>query len=185
MKTRILGNVLGSLVAVAGLAAALAFSQPADYGDEGTETTIKLAEAPEAVKAAAVKMTPANTITKVIRETDDGITTYEIEFNENGTSGSGTFATTGEMLELERGTTEAKVPAAAMDALKKANPGATFSSMSAVTKFYYEIEVVKDGKKHEVKVSASGEIEEPTWNHAKANADEKDEMDEKDEKDGD
>lgn len=186
VNTRILGVSFLALVAGAGVAASLAFTQPAGekMDEEGNEVTIKLAEAPAPVRAAAMKLTAEKNITKVTRETDDGVTTFEVDFSEGGVSGSGTFTQAGETLELEHGLTEAKIPAAAMDAVKKAHPGATFGEMTSVTKFYYEIEVMKDGKMHEVKVDATGEIEhahDQSGDHAGKGG----EKDEKDEKDGD
>ena len=43
-------------------------------------------------------------------------------------------------------------------ALKKDDPKATFADPQVVTKMFYEIEVVIDGKKHEVKVDAGGQV---------------------------
>lgn len=167
MNKRFTSLGLWTIVLGAGMAASLALSQPPakEKAEEGDEATIKLSEAPEAVRTAALKLTAEKNITKVIRESDEGITTFEVEFTDAGASGSGTFTPAGDTLEVERGVTEAKLPAATLAAIKKANPGATFSTMVHVTKFYYEIEVVKDGKKHGVKVNAAGEIEEAE--HAK------------------
>ena len=63
-------------------------------------------------------------------------------------------------MESEKGTTEAKLPAALMAALKKDYPKATFAKPFAVTKMFYEVEVVIDGKAHQVKVDAAGNIED-------------------------
>ena len=56
-----------------------------------------------------------------------------------------------------------------MTALKKDYPKATFANPFAVTKMFYEVEIVIDGKKHEVKVDASGNIED----ESKGDGDEK------------
>jgi uncharacterized membrane protein YkoI len=149
---------IGFLIVVgAGLSAAFAFSQPPAQRDE--ETTIKLVDAPEAVRTAAAKLAPEKNITKVTRESDDGITTYEVEFTQDGVAGSGTFTPMGDVLEVEREVAESKLPAAAVAAVKKANPGSTIGSVALVTRTYYELQIVKDGQKREVKVDASGEID--------------------------
>ena len=146
--------------------------------DEVNEVEIKLTEAPAPVRAAAAKLTAAANVTKVTKETDEDITTYEVEFTEGGIVCAAVFSSAGEMMELERATTEAKLPAAVMAALKKEYPKATFANPQNVTKMYYEIEVVIDGKKHEIKVDPAGAIDDET----KADEDENDEKDEKDEK---
>lgn len=133
-------------------------------GDE--EEVITLDKAPEAVRAAAIKLAgDAKNITKVIKEEDeeDNIQ-YEIEYNEGSGAAAikcaAIFSAAGDLMETEKATTEAKLPAAVMAAIKKDYPKATFADPQVVTKMFYEIEVVIDGKKHEVKVDASGNIED-------------------------
>ncbi|CAN5699981.1 hypothetical protein BH11PLA1_BH11PLA1_03750 [soil metagenome] len=131
-------------------------------GEEADGEKIEFAKAPEAVRAAALRAVGAGgaeSIKKVIKEEDNGITTYEIEFIDAGVSGTATFSPAGEVLETERGITQEKLPAAALAALKKAQPNAALGSMVLVTKTYYEVEVVVNGKMHEVKVNAVGAIE--------------------------
>lgn len=138
-------------------------TQPKGEEKEGDEEeVITLDKAPEAVRAAAMKLAgDAKNITKVIKEEDDeDVVQYEVEYNEGAVKCAAIFSTAGELMETEKGTIEGKLPAAVMAALKKDYPKATFADPQVVTKMFYEIEVVIDGKKHEVKVDASGNIED-------------------------
>lgn len=174
MDTRKLSVGLVSLALLAG-AGAWAFAQPVQppqpagqprpagaekEGDD--EEVITLDKAPEAVRAAAIRLAgDAKNITKVIKEEDDeDVVQYEVEYNEGATKCAAIIAVSGELMETEKGTTEAKLPAAVMAALKKDYPQATFANPFVVAKMFYEIEVVINGKKHEVKVDASGNIED-------------------------
>ncbi len=174
MDTRKLSVGFVSIALLAG-AGAWAFAQPGQppqpagqaqpkgeekEGDE--EEVITLDKAPEAVRAAAIKLVgDAKNITKVIKEEDDeDVVQYEVEYNEGAVKCAAIFSTAGELMETEKGTSEAKLPAPVMAALKKDYPKATFANPFVVTKMFYEVEIVIDGKKHEVKVDASGNIED-------------------------
>lgn len=177
MKTRLLPVALSSLALLA-VAGAWAFAQPGQppqpahaagntqpkgeekEGDE--EEVITLDKAPEAVRAAAIKLAgDAKNITKVIKEeSEEDVVTYEVEFKDGTTECAAVFSVAGDLMELEKSTTEGKLPAAAMAALKKDFPTASFEKPMAVTKMYYEVQVVVDGKKREVKVDAAGNIED-------------------------
>jgi hypothetical protein len=162
----------------------------ADGEENDDEQVITLDKAPAAVRAAALKLAAdAKNITKVSREEDDeDVVTFEVEYNEGATKCAAIFSTAGELMESEKGTTEAKLPAAALAALKKEYPKATFADPQIVTKTFYEIVVVIDGQKHAVTVDAAGGIEDESEGgdeHAKQDEGaEKNEKDEKDEKHG-
>jgi len=163
------GFVSLALLASAG---AWAFAQPAGQapvkapemaGEEADEELIDFSKAPEAVRTAALKLMGAGgekAIKKVIKEEDEDVYTYEIEYTEGGIECAAIFSATGDLMETEKATSEAKLPAAIMAALKKDYPKATFAKPFAVTKMFYEVEVVIDGKSHEVKVDAAGSIED-------------------------
>jgi hypothetical protein len=157
MKTRTrIGMGVAALVIGAG---AIVLAQPEGKGEaKADEVVIKLSEAPEAVRAAAAKIVPADKVTKVIKETDEGITTYEVEFTEGGLACSAAMSGTGDVMEIERGVKE--LPAQVMAALKKEFPKGTFDTPESVQKHYYEVMVTVDGKKHGVKVDAAGNIED-------------------------
>ena len=171
MDTRKLSVGIVSLALITG-AGAWALAQPAGQppakapekaGEEADEEVIDFAKAPEAVRIAALKLVGAGgekAIKNVIKEEDEDVYTYEIEYTEGGVDCAVIFSAAGDLMESEKATTEAKLPAAVMTALKKDYPKATFAKPFSVTKMIYEIEVVIDGKTHEVKVDAAGNIED-------------------------
>ncbi len=142
-------------------------------GPEDDEVVIKLGEAPEAVRTAVGKLTPADKVVKVTKETDEGITIFEVDYTKDGVNCSATLSGLGEVMELEKAVAETALPAAVMAELKKEYPNATFQSPIAVQKFYFEVGIVIDGKTHEVKVDAAGNIEdEHEGEHAKGEREE-------------
>ncbi len=176
MNARLLSTGLLSVALLSG-AAVWAFAQPATQppttpakapekpaakaGEEADEEVIDLAKAPEAVRAAAIKLAGLEkAIKKVIKEEDEDVYTYEVEYTADGVDCAAIFSTAGDLMEQEKATAEAKLPAAVMTALKKEYPKATFKNPNSVQKFYYEIDIVIDGKSHEVKVDAAGNIED-------------------------
>lgn len=178
MNTRTISIGLVTLTVLAGAGAwtvaqssppprAAGQDQPKGADPEGDEEeVIALDKAPDAVRAAAIKLVgDSKSITRVVKEEDDeDVVQFEVEY----TQGAGAeaikcaaiFSSAGDLMETEKATTEAKLPAAVMAALKKDYPKATFADPQAVTKMFYEVVVVIDGKKHEVKVAASGSIED-------------------------
>ncbi len=142
-------------------------SQPkADSEENDDEQVITLDKAPEPVRAAAIKLAGgAKNIVKVIREEDDeDAVTFEVEYNQGEVPDviecAAIFSTEGVLMESEKGTTVAKLPAVVMAALKRDYPKAAYANPFAVTRMFYEVEVVVDGKTHEVKVDAAGNIED-------------------------
>jgi len=171
MDTRKLSVGFVSLALITG-AGAWALAQPAGQppakapekaGEEADEEVIDFAKVPEAVRTAALKLVGAGgekAIKNVIKEEDEDLYTYEIEYTEGGVDCAAIFSAAGDLMESEKATTVAKLPTAVMVALKKDYPKATFAKLFAITEMFYEIEVVIDGKTHEVKVDAAGNIED-------------------------
>jgi hypothetical protein len=138
----------------------MAGSKAAEKDDEKSEVIIKLADAPDAVKAAARKLTAEANITRVIRESDEGITTYEVEYTDAGVKCAAIFSANGDLMETERTIATGTLPAAAAAAIRKEYTKATVSTVQLVTKTYYEVELTENGKKREIKVDAAGNIED-------------------------
>jgi len=127
--------------------------------DESDEEVIDLAKAPDAVRTAAIKLAGSdNAITKVMKEKDDDVSTYEVEFTAEGVECSAVFAATGDLMEIEKSIPQAKLPEAVRAELSKEFPNATFKDVCLVQKFFYEIDVTANGKTHEIKIDANGEI---------------------------
>ena len=184
MYTRNLSVGFVSLALITG-AGAWALAQPAGQppakapekaGEEADEEAIDFTKAPEAVRTAALKLVGAGgekAVKKVIREEDEDVYTYEIEYTEGGVDCAAIFSAVGDLMESEKATTEVKLPAAVMAALKKDYPKATFAKPFAVTKMFYEVEIVIDGKSHEVTVDAAGNIEDEYKGDGEDHKDEK------------
>jgi len=184
MYTRNLSVGFVSLALITG-AGTWALAQPAGQppakapekaGEEADEEAIDFTKAPEAVRTAALKLVGAGgekAVKKVIREEDEDVYTYEIEYTEGGVDCSAIFSAVGDLMESEKATTEVKLPAAVMAALKKDYPKATFAKPFAVTKMFYEVEIVIDGKSHEVTVDAAGNIEDEYKGDGEDHKDEK------------
>lgn len=132
----------------------------ADEQDGADETEIKFNEAPAGVQAAFQAAAAGATPTKVIREVDEGTTTYEIEFAAAGMACSIRTSADGEMLEHERGLDASALPAAVTAALHKQFPKGTVAKCESIQSFAYECQVVVNGKKHDVTVDATGEIDD-------------------------
>ena len=161
MDTRKLS--VGRRVALLAGAGAWAFAQPGNRlnpletlspkeekeGDE--EEVITLDKAPRQSRAprSNSRATP-RTSPKVIKEEDDGTWSSTRSRVQRGGAG-GDDQVQRDLLRRgrpdgDRAATEAKLPAAVMAALQKDYPKATFADPQVVTKMFYEIEVVIDGK---------------------------------------
>ena len=129
-------------------------------GEEEDAQVVTMDAAPAAVREAFAQLAPAASVTKVERLTDEGAARYEIEFMADGTAQSATLSDDGHVIELERELPADKLPAAVRAALGHDFPGATVSKAESVQLSYYEVQVTSGGKKHEVKVYATGDIED-------------------------
>ncbi len=129
-------------------------------GKEDEEKKIRLDQAPPAVQAAILKVVGGNPIKEIVVEVDDGVAEYEAEYTVNGVEHSVVCAATGHVMEREHGVQASSLPPAVLSALAKRFPGSKIVEANAVQVFFYEVEVEKNGKKVEVSVMASGEIED-------------------------
>ena len=128
--------------------------------EEADEETIDLKQAPQAVRDAATRIVGSAKLVGVSKETDDGVTTFEVEYLVDGNECSATLSEGGEVLELERRIPNAKLPAALMRALNAKYPGAKVGKAEKVEVHYFELELEIDGKLRKVSASASGEFGE-------------------------
>ena len=201
MKHRARTLAILSLVGIAG-AGSLAFAavskphgpwSPASEGGDWSETEIKLTDLPEAARAVVKKSTKDESVKTVTKETAHGVTTYEIDYMDGSVACAMLLSAAGDVIESERGIAHDKIPAAAMAALMQRYPNATLGDAVVATKVMYEVEITVDGKKREVKMEASGAMDEKygDWKEGVEKAegkskakggDEDDDEDEKDEK---
>jgi len=153
-----------------------------DEGDEDNETAIKLADAPDVVRAAILKLTPEKNIKAVTKEMEHGMTLFEVEWEADGASKSADLSDKGDVLAIDTIVKPDALPPAASAAISKHFPKSTVKSAESVQQFYYEVLVMVDGKPNEVKVAANGQImedEHKNHEHGKAgNGKDKDDDDE-------
>lgn len=82
-----------------GIAAAGQVSGREDVDEEGT--MIVLSDAPEAVRAAVAGFTTESSVKQVVRETDDGVTTYDVEYTKDGVQWAAEVSSDGAVVENE------------------------------------------------------------------------------------
>jgi hypothetical protein len=101
--------------------------------------------------------TPDN-VKKILVEVDGGVTMFQARFTVDGADTSAMIAPSGEILEIKRTTDQSVLPRMAMEALKERYKDATLLNTASVQRFYYEVNVVVDGRVHEVRVDPSGRL---------------------------
>ncbi len=153
-------RVLYALTITAVAAAAIGFTTARSGEDDEQTTTISFTDAPRAVREAFTGVAKDARASKVERIVDEAVTKYEIEFLQEAGTASATFSDAGEILEIERPVREGDLPAAILREIQKDHPGATIQAADAVQLFYYELEVMVDGKTIEVAALATGDIED-------------------------
>ncbi len=124
--------------------------------ESAKEETITLAQTPDAVRASLAKMPPMGDVKKVERITQDESTSFEIAYEMNGAKSSVTMSAHGEVMELEKAAGD--LPQAVTRAIAEEMKGAKVLHAESVQLSFYEVVVERDGKKHEVKISANGHI---------------------------
>jgi uncharacterized membrane protein YkoI len=99
-------------------------------------------------------------VTNIAKETEKGVTQYEVETMVNGKHRDFNVDTKGNLLVVEEETSLDSIPAAAKAAIQKKAAGATLGMVETLKKgsttFYEAAYTTKGGKKHEVMVNADG-----------------------------
>lgn len=126
--------------------------------DDETERPIALSQAPAAVQAAAQRLANGAPITAVTMETDDGVTTYEVDWSVGGVAHAAELSTAGDVLERETQVDPNTLPAAVLAKLRAKFPNATVKGAEATEVHYYEVTLVIGGKTREVGIAASGAL---------------------------
>ncbi len=127
-------------------------------GDDDDEQVISLDKAPESVQATIRRIVGNNPLKKVVIEDEDGIILYEAEYMVEGIEQSIECAASGEILEEEKTVDANAIPAAAMKRILQDYPGSVIVESESIQKFFYEIKIDQNGKKHEIQINAAGEI---------------------------
>ncbi|MFZ4573079.1 MAG: PepSY-like domain-containing protein [Phycisphaerales bacterium] len=125
-----------------------------DLDDE--ERIIKFADAPEAVRSAALKVTDEKNIRRTIREADEGVLAFEIEYKDAKGEHSVKFSEAGLLMETERVIGEDALPAAVREQIAQHHKDAKITGAVEATETYYEVQLTSDGETEEAKFDANG-----------------------------
>ncbi|MBL1320724.1 MAG: hypothetical protein COA63_006635 [Methylophaga sp.] len=121
---------------------------------------ISFGQLPKIVQSSALKHIVQTGIKKVEVIQDEGITKYEIESKTDGIIKDISFATNGMVLEIEQSMQFTQLPIVAQQAVKKEYPNIKITEVESVQEFYFDVEGDDTGKLLELKVFASGDIED-------------------------
>jgi len=125
--------------------------------EEGEEE-ISFNALPPAVKQTAKKYFGVVSEAEVKKETEGGVTLYEIEVEKEDVEQSIEVTASGEIVESEKEVAVSSLPTEVLSAVKGKYPSARIKEASSVQKWYYEVEISVNGKRLEVSVSPTGKI---------------------------
>lgn len=128
--------------------------------DEEVRVTMK--DLPAAVQKTVREQSQGATIHGLARETEDGVTNYEVELKVNGHSKDVLIAPSGEVVEVEEQVALESLPAAVRTAIQQNAGGGKVGVVESLSKggavVAYEAHVKKAGKSSEIKVSPEGQL---------------------------
>jgi len=139
-----------------------AHAEAAMEGDEAEEADDAIAffAAPKSVQEAYRKVAGSIEPSRVLREEDDEIVEFEIEYQSEGHACSLRTTAEGDVLELEQSVDSAGVSRLVLDALKHRFPNAKIDVAERVHEYHYEFKIVVDGKTHDVSIDPNGDIDD-------------------------
>ena len=160
----------------------------------GSEEKVELANVPAAVRNAIGTAVGGGKLEDVVKETENGLTTYEAEFEVGEVDHSVRIGADGALLEEECAVEAGALPAAVTNAIKKAHPDVKIEDaveVKAKGMSYFEVMAEVGEADHEIALDAAGNfISDKVVSDEgkeKGNKNEKDEADEdahKESKDG-
>ena len=125
------------------------------------EKKIKRSELPEKVEKTVVDQSRGATIRGFSQETENGRTTYEVEFIVNGHSKDVEMDSNGAVLEVEEQVDLKSLPADVRAGLQASAGKGKITKIESITKkdklVAYETQVERNGKKSEVQVGPTGQ----------------------------
>jgi len=127
----------------------------------GSEVRVKMSDLPPAVQATVKEQSKGATIRGFSKETEKGKTTYEVELTKNGRGKDVSMDTDGKVVEVEEEVAIGSIPEAARTAIEKGAKGGKILKVEAVSAGggaaqAYEAQVLKAGKRSEVRVAPDG-----------------------------
>lgn len=133
---------------------------------ESSEVKVNFKDLPAAVQKSAKEQSRGATIRGYSKDVEDGKTIYEVETRSGGKSKDISLDESGAVVEVEQQVSLGDLPAAVRNGLQKQANGGHIVKVESVTKggsiSSYEADVLKNGKKHEVAVTAAGQVMKDT-----------------------
>ena len=130
------------------------------FGFVGSAASLKLKDLPAAVQKTTQETLKGAEIKNISKETEKGVTQYEVETMLNGKHRDFNVDAKGKLLVVEEETDIATIPAAARAAIQKKAAGGKIGMVELFMRdgetLYEAAYTSKDGKKHEVLVKADG-----------------------------
>ena len=152
------GLVISSAVVFFGLT--LVWTPAALSGEgkkkERGEKTVEWKSLPQAVQAALTRELHGAKPEKIEMERDHGFVEYEAKAEIGGVTKEFKVTADGQLIEVEQKLDAGKLPRALSDAIHKRLPGAKLQKAELVNLTYYEVRVLKDGRKQTIKLLANG-----------------------------
>ena len=136
---------------------------PGEYADFGADDGVRvgLADVPPAVQASVNTLLAGSPIRNLLRESDDGATVYELEWDA-GLGRSAKITADGTVVELEAEIDPATLPAAVTAAVAARYPGGEVTEAETIDlpgePQAYEVEVVNRRQIRELVITPAGEI---------------------------
>ncbi|HET6203250.1 MAG TPA: hypothetical protein VFI25_10665 [Planctomycetota bacterium] len=124
--------------------------------EEAGEETVPFASLPAPVRAAAERLLQGAVDLTAEKETEGGVTHYEVGGWKDGKGITVTLSGDGELVELETETSFPQLPRAVQERLKKEHPTVSFGVVELVEPRYFELKFKSDGKVQEVQIYPSG-----------------------------
>jgi hypothetical protein len=129
--------------------------------DEDDGIRITLDEAPSLVRASVLDLLDGNDFRNLLRESDEGETVFELEWDAPGPH-SAKINLTGEVIELEVEIDPTTLPAAVTASIAERYPDGEVTEAETLelpdTPLRYEVEVENDGLVRELVITPTGEI---------------------------
>jgi hypothetical protein len=135
-------------------------NEQAEEGEAGARAVVDLKILPAAVLEAFKTAYPQAVIKGTDKETENGVTYYEIESVDGEINRNLLYTADGKVFEIEEAIAPEALPAAVLQALDKAYPGYKILKAEVTTEGgkSYELQIQVDGQKIGVAVDPSGKI---------------------------
>ena len=124
----------------------------------GAEKRIKKTDLPPVVLKTAEEQAKGAIVKGYAKETEDGLTFYEVETVAGGRTRDILIDTSGKLVEVEEQTDLDSVPSPVKAALQKSGKVLKVESVTRGGTVTYEAVVQSNGKKSEVKVDGGGRV---------------------------